>query len=156
MRKSMLIEGLVILGIASAGIIEAMYLITHKEPYTFDEMVGPGSFILFLAVPLLITGLSYIIKNYKKKSSKIEPGFKKQINAKVFGIVLITAMYIYLIGVIGYFLSTIIFFIFAFKFSGVDNWKVNFIVTFVISSCYYIIFVKFSDMVFPKTIFLGF
>lgn len=153
MRKAVLIEGIVLLGIAAASIIEAMYLISHKDPNTVDEIIGPGSYILFLAVPLMITGLSHIIMGYKKKSSKIGPGFRKQIDVKLVGIFLITAVYIYLIGVIGYLLSTVIFFVFAFKLSGVNNWRANFIITFVISFCYYIIFVKCCDLIFPKAIF---
>lgn len=153
MKKTVLIEGIVMLGIASAGIIEAMYVISHKDPNTIDELIGPGSYILFLAVPLMITGLSHIFMEYRKKSRDITLGFRQQIDAKLVGIFFITALYIYLIGVIGYLLSSIIFFIFAFRLSGVNNWRVNFIISFVISGSYYIIFVKICDLIFPKAIF---
>jgi hypothetical protein len=155
-NKAVWVEGIVLLGLASAGIIEAIYLIYNKDPNTVVENVGPGHYVLILAIPLWIAGLFYLISNFRKKFGEIGQGFKKQIDLKVLGIFLITAIYIYLIGMIGYFLSTVLFLILAFKFSGIKNWRVNFAMTFMISICYYIVFIKFCALIFPKPMFLGF
>jgi hypothetical protein len=155
MRKAALIEGIMMLGIASAGIIEAMYIISHRDMNTVDELIGPGSYILFLAVPLMITGLSHLFMEYRKKSSDIKLGSGRQIDVKLVGIFLMTALYIYLIGVIGYLLSSLIFFVIAFKLSGVKSWWNNIMISCVISGSYYIIFVRMCDLIFPKAIFFA-
>jgi hypothetical protein len=103
----------------------------------------------------MITGLSHLFIEYRKKSSDITPGFRQQIDVKLVGIFLITALYIYLIGVIGYLLSSLIFFVFAFKLSEVKSWRNNLIISFVISGSYYIIFVRICDLIFPKAIFFS-
>ncbi|MHB9098940.1 MAG: tripartite tricarboxylate transporter TctB family protein [Syntrophales bacterium] len=155
MRKAVLIEGIVMSALASFGILEAIYIMFHKDPNTVAELVGPGSYILILAVPLLLTGLFHIWREYRKGPTEIAPGFKQQIDGKLIGIFLITSAYIYLIGVIGYLFSSLIFFIFAFKLSGVERWRNNLIISFVLSGLYYVIFVKMCDLIFPRSIFFA-
>jgi len=155
-KKIELFEAMVLMGIASLGIIEAIHLIYNPDPVTVTEDVGPGHFMLFLAVPLLITGLCYLIREYKKQLNNTRSIFDKQLAKKIASFFLITSGYAYFIGVIGYLLSTILYFILAFKLVGVSNWKVNIIVTLIISSSFYIIFVRLCNIIFPKSIFLGF
>jgi len=153
MGKSTLVGGLVMAGMALAGIIEAIHLINNKDPHTFDEMVGPGAFILILAIPLMITSLFFIFMEYRKKSKDVTSKFGQPIDTKLVGIFLVTALYIYLIGIIGYMFSSFIFFVIAFKLSGVNNWKMVCLISIVLSILYYGIFVEFASLSFPKAVF---
>ncbi len=65
---------------------------------------------------------------------------------------LITAGYVYAIGTLGYFISSLMFLVAAFKCAGVTSWRTTLLLAAGFSSGYYVLFVKYCEVIFPKGI----
>lgn len=152
-RRTVLVEGTILIGIGAVSLVEAIRLILQRDAITIHEMIGPDIYVLLLGIGLLATGLLYIWTNYKK----LPPGKNTswswaQIDAKLAGTFLLTSAYVYSIGTLGYFVSSLLFLIAAFKCSGVASWRVTLLLSAAIASGYYILFVEYCEVIFPKGI----
>jgi hypothetical protein len=100
---------------------------------------------------LLATGLLYIRASMAKRPREARPAWSLPgIDKKLAVTFLITAGYIYAIGTLGYFSSSLLFLIAAFKCAGVTSWRTTLLLSVGISSGYYILFVKYCEVIFPK------
>jgi hypothetical protein len=124
----------------------------EKDPLVSDsDMLGPGYYVLALGVFLMITNVNYLIIHAKKRVNlSLESDGTKIVVLKM---IAICAIYALLIGVIGYIVASIIFFFLAYRTSGVRPLYAAAILAFATSSVFYIIFIKYFSMSFPKGLF---
>ena len=155
-KKRVLFEGIFIVIISFIGVYDGIRLILCKDPQGLYDCLGPGSYILILSLGLTITGVAHLLINYRKASSKgVKSTTQKTKNRSMIVIYMVSifSIYVFLINIFGYFLSTILFLLLEFKIAGVKSWKVNIILTLSISIGFYIVFIKYCGMVFPRGIF---
>ncbi len=154
MDKTSLVEGIIVLFLGGVALVESLHLISEKDPTTVYDVVGPGYYILFLSLLLLAAGVAHLAAHLKKKSSLVEKvATDKELRMKMFGMVGMLGLYLVLISVFGYLISTVVFFIAEFKLAGVKSWLTNILLTIAVTACYYFVFIEYCSMVFPRGIF---
>jgi hypothetical protein len=145
------IEGAILMVFGCASVIEATYLMAQREPGAVPESVGPGTYVMGLGVALIITSVVYVGTHWwERADGKDGWWYPAGINSNVIGFFGITAAYVVLIGLVGYLISSLIFFACAFRMAGVLRWRTIGIVTCGMSLAYYVLFVKYCGLIFPK------
>jgi hypothetical protein len=154
MKRTVLIEGilLLVIGLVSAG--EGMHLIVDKDPNIIYDMIGPGYYVLLLSIALMATGVVHLIVNYRKRLIMEKVEVTGEMRRRMISIVAVMAIYTFLIGITGYLVATIVFFLLEFRVIGIKSWRLNVILTIVLTAVYYIVFIRYCDMVFPRGILL--
>jgi putative tricarboxylic transport membrane protein len=136
------------MGISS--IVEGFRLITMKRVQVYD-VLGPGKYNLGLGVVLIILGLLYLISHRRKRFVE-EKAVDKGSRKKMINMIVVLALYSLLINVTGYLLASLVFFVLMFRIVGFKSWLFTGGLSIGISISYYIIFVRWLSMVFPKGI----
>ena len=80
---------------------------------------------------------------------------EKKVNLTVLLMVAIIALYIALVQIIGYPISTPIFFLLIFRAVGVTSWVRNVALTVILSGAYYLLFVHYCGVIFPRGLLFG-
>ena len=152
MTITVLIEGILIIIFGLISIAEGLRLVIDKDPYALYDPLGPGSYILVLGVSLIILGIVHIVINYRKlpKMESVEIG--KGMKIQMLSTIIVLAIYIYLIGIVGYLIATLVFFLSEFRVVGIKSWRNNSILTSILTVTYYAVFIEFCGMVFPRGI----
>lgn len=154
-KRRVWIEGLLLIAISIVSLIESLRLIIYKDPQTLYDVLGPGYYLLALSLGLMITGIFYLIVHLIKlpRMEKKEET-SKEMRFRLFGSFTALGLYLILINFFGYLVSTFIFFVLEFWIIGIKSWLFNIILSIIVSVAYWIVFVKYCSMVFPRG-FLG-
>jgi hypothetical protein len=153
MNRKVLVEGIIFLGLSSLSVIEGLRMIYQQDSLKVLEMFGPDAYILSLGIILLVLGVIHIAVHYREAGPAKE--VKTDVEMRWKAVKLITAVLIYaaLIHAAGYALATPIFFSAAFRIVGVKSWPLNLILSLVLSAVFYMVFVVYCNMTFPRGIF---
>ena len=152
------IEGAVLLGIGLIGSAEGLRLTQNIDPYAISDVLGPGYYIFFLGLILMIAGVTHLFSHYRKTlSMKKEPSDretgKQKTNLTVLYMAVVLVIYLTIINIAGYLVATPIFFLLEFRLAGVKSWSRNVILTLAITTAFYFIFINYCRMVFPPGLF---
>jgi len=151
MRKTVLLEGIFLLIIGFGSCIEALRLTIYKDPRTLYDPVGPGPYLLVLSLCLIATGSYHIYAHRKERGLGMK--IPREHRIRLLAIVGVIALYIFSLHFLGYLIPTIIFFLLEFRIAGVKSWKLNIIISIIVSVCYDLVFIQYCSMVFPRGIF---
>ncbi len=152
MNPKVFIEGILVLVFSLVTMMEGLRLIIHKDPYVLYDPLGPGVYILVLSLGLMAVGIVHVIVNYRKFPGGGKVAASKEMRIQLFISIGILALYILLVDFVGYFVASLTFFLLELRVAGVKSWRTNVILTLILTTVYYVIFVKFFDMVFPQGI----
>lgn len=157
MNMTVWIEGMVLLGTGIISLAEGLRLTRKIDPDAISDVLGPGYYIFFLGLILMITGITYLFINYRKflnmkKGALGRETGKKRVNMIVFYMVVVLIIYLTFINIAGYLVPTLIFFFLEFRLAGVKSWKGNLILTSFVTAVFYIIFIQYCRLVFPHGI----
>lgn len=132
----------ILLGILS--IKEAIKLF----PYGNKLLTGDHTFPGLIGVLLIIAGLILVVKRQQEQPKEELPKGK---TARIM-IFSILSLFIYclLIGIIGYFFSTVITFIFLFKSFGDYGWLFTTVLALVLTTAFYLLFIELLKTPFPS------
>lgn len=153
MARAVLIEGAVLLIVGFVGLIEGLRMYLGRDPHVIIDMVGPDGFLVVVSVALIITGLLHLLVNSRKKLVANWITADREMTMKAVGLAIILGFYILSISIVGFLISSIVFFLLAFRVAGVKSWPVNIFVTLALTGGFYIIFVRYCGMIFPRGIF---
>ncbi len=153
MKKKVFIEGILLLAIGLLGLVEGVRLVTHRDPKTAYDILGPGFYILFLAIAWIAIGIIHLAVNYRKSFDMKMAAVGKEMRIRMIYMVLVFALYIFLIDIVGYIAASVIFFFLEFRAVGIKRWLTNAMLTSGLTITYYIVFVHYCSMVFPRGIF---
>ena len=139
---------LFIVGIMS--IIEGIRLVIAQKLQLYD-VLGPGFYNMGMGFILMIVGGIYFISQSKKISKeKKEGSSSKEYKIKMASMVGILALYIFLMNYIGYFFSSMVFFVLINRIVGFRAWPGNLAVSVAMAVIFYVVFVKWLNMFFPQ------
>jgi hypothetical protein len=152
MNRKISIEAAVLVGIGGLGIWEGLRLNLLPDTQSIHKAIRPGSYILIVGICLVVTGISYFLKHFRqKKSAKIAVG--EAWKGRGVGMLLVLGIYTVLIGVVGYLLASVVFFLLEFRVVGIRSWAQTAGLTVVLVGIYYVVFVYLCSMSFPEGIF---
>lgn len=152
MSIKVLIEGILVLIFGLVVMVEGLRLILYKDPYILYDPLGPGFYILALSLGLMTVGIIHFIGNYRKFPGMGKVAASKKMRIQLFSSIAVLVLYILFVDFVGYLVATFIFFFLELRVAGVNSWRINVILTLVLTIVYYVTFVKLCDMVFPKGI----
>jgi putative tricarboxylic transport membrane protein len=152
-KNRVFIEGFLLLVLSFVALGEALHLIWEKDPQKVYDVLGPGHFILVLSLALMAIGASHLIVNLRKGIVVPRVEVNKEMRNRMIGMALALALYTLVIDFLGYLISTVLFFLLEFRIVGIKSWRSNIMITIVLTAVYYIVFIKYCEMVFPRGIF---
>jgi hypothetical protein len=155
MRIAVFTEGALLLVVSLVGLAEGLRLVIYKDPYTLYDPLGPGFYIIAISIGILTIGIVHLLSHSKKLFALEEMPVDKKMRIKMMSTVAACVIYIFLIRIIGYPLATILFFFLEFRIQGIKSWPGIAVLSLVLSALYYLVFVKYCSMVFPRGIFFN-
>jgi len=153
MKITVLIEGILLLMVGLTGIAEGLRLVIYKDPYTLFDPLGPGFYAIAISIGLMALGMIHLLVNYRKPSEMEMVPVDKKMKIRLMSTVAAYVIYIVLISIVGYLLATIIFFFLEFRVERIKSWPLVAVLSLVLSGLYYLVFVHYCNMVFPRGIF---
>ncbi len=150
MRIRFLIQGMLLLAIGLVSVIEGLRLILYKDPVILYDVLGPGDYILVLGLALITTAFIHIIVNYIKPIKEKVEIVSKKMRLRMISIVVTIIIYTFLIYMTGYLLATFFFLITEFRIIGIRSWRLNLLLTITLTAAFYIIFLQYCGLVFPR------
>jgi putative tricarboxylic transport membrane protein len=146
-RKTTLIEGLLLLILGFGSVIEGIRLDTMERVQLLD-VFGPGRYNILIGFMLIIVGFAHLVSHRSKTDTK-RLVTKDGMRVRMIGMVLVLAVYIFLINIVGYLLASMIFFFLIFRITGFRSWPIIGGLSIGISIISYLIFVYWLHMIFP-------
>jgi putative tricarboxylic transport membrane protein len=129
---------------------ESILLILNKDPKKLYDPMGPGLYVLLLSIAILITSIISLFVKRKKAVIMEKAKLKKRMLKRVISMIVVLILYIYLINIVGYIAATMLFLVLEFSIVNVKFWPNSIILSLIITSGYYYIFVHYCEIVFPK------
>ena len=122
---------------------------------TFHDVIGPDRYLGIVSAGLFICGVCNLIPVLKSRKSPQAKGEEKE-GSQIKQVVLVAFLlfaYTFAIPILGYLLSTFIFFPVIYFIFGVRPWPKIIIVGLITAALFYAIFAYFAEMPLPKGIF---
>lgn len=116
------------------------------------QMMGPGAYISVLSLALMLTGAIHLIVNLRRSVGVERVPVSGIERTRMVGIVVLLCANIFLIELAGYTVALVIFFLAVFRILEVKSWRTNIILSLSLAAVYYVVFVKFCDVIFPPGI----
>jgi hypothetical protein len=154
MGKRIFIEGILLLSVGLAGVAEGLRIARLPQDVHIQDAVGPGFYLFFLGLLLLAVGVAHITVNYKKTATGEKIEADKKMRIKMLLMTATLGAYILIIDVVGYLAASFLFFLLEFRIVEIKSWSKNIISSIALTAFYYVVFVRFCDMVFPVPVFL--
>jgi len=148
MRRSWAEAGL-LLGMGVAAILEGVRLVTQKHPNTLYDVLGPGLYICLLGVALLAAAMAVACGGRTPAPlDRDEPG--ASVSRRMTGTVGVLVGYALLLGVAGYLVATVLFFVAEFRLTGAKSWREAALLGAGYAAVFYLVFVYECNLVFPR------
>lgn len=152
LTRKVLIEGaiLALAGIAAMG--EGYRMVAFKATRSAEDLTGPGRYLFLVGALLALAAASYLWTQYRSteaddpEEEKVED---RVFRHKVLPIILAVAGYTLLIEYIGYFVGSVLFFVFMLRLSG-ESWLRVAAISLAMTALYYVLFIELSGMIFPR------
>ncbi len=147
MGKDLLIATLVVVSLAILGLYEGLRLL--YIPLPFPDPVGPGGYLLFISVLLLICGIGYFCA-YRKRSATADG---KRFSFRTIGesgrLLIVLALYSIAVPIIGYIVATGFFFMIGMRICGEKSWLRSIIISLLLTGGFELLFERFGGIQLP-------
>jgi hypothetical protein len=152
---TLITEMILIAVVGILSMIEGIRLVMAAKLQLYD-VLGPGFYNMGMGFILMIVGVIYFIFQSKEVSKeKKESSSSKEYKIKMASMVGVLALYIILMNYIGYFFSSMLFFILINRIVGFRAWAGNLAVSTAMTVIFYVVFAKWLNMFFPQGVWLG-
>lgn len=153
MNMRVLVEAVLILVVGIGAVIEGIRLAWKMDPDALRDVLGPAYYIVFLGGAVIVTGIVHFLLNQRREITPEDlpsVGLKKRTVATIAAV----AVYIFSLIVFGYGVATFVFFMLIFKIVGIKSWKTTVILSLALTAAYYVVFVHYCNIVFPRGIII--
>lgn len=152
-----LVEGLLVVGLAAMGLFEGLKI--NQNESVLSEPVGPGWYIISLSAMLLICGVFSMyswFRESKRACKSLEEGVKgaERISLShyagpaVIGTLALVA-YTVMLPIVGYLVSTMLFFVFSLRIFGEKPWLRCIVIGILLGLAFYCGFVVLGQVQMP-------
>jgi hypothetical protein len=148
-NRRALIDAGVFAAIGMGCLIEGYRLHVTAALHGLRQELAPGFYILLLGTLLLVTGAIYVVANLRGAAEETQAPANTGGRALV-GILGALVGYALLIGVLGYYLASALFFMAVLALFGVRQWWINPPLALALAGAFHLIFVVYLDIVFPR------
>lgn len=152
MKRAVLIEGILLLAISFVCIAEGIRLITDTDPKAVMDRLGPGFYVLILGIVLVTIGIAHLLVNCREKPDVERSLINREMKVRMITMIMALVVYCLLIDLIGYLVPSVVFFLLEFRIAGVKSWATSVALAFVVTGGFYVIFLKYCNMIFPRGI----
>src|ERR1700741_3667136 len=120
-NRTAVIEGLLVLVLSLVGLGVGFRLFLGVDPHAVPDKLGPGYYIVLVSLALVVTSATYLVTNYRKEEvgAVVEAVVNKELRWRVIYMVLAMVLYIVLLDIVGYAISTAVFFLMQFRIVGI-------------------------------------
>jgi putative tricarboxylic transport membrane protein len=141
--------GILSIGIGSLSIFEGTKLYSMR----MSIMVGDHTFPILIGAILVILGLTFLF-NSQGVEFFIAKLPSKQVKKTIYLSIITMFIYLFLIPILGYLISTFLAVTALFKIFGSFKWLKCLLMSSIFSICLYMIFILWLKMPFPSGIFV--
>ena len=153
--KTFLVELSILMVVGMLSIIEGIRLVIAEKLQLYD-VLGPGFYNIGIGSVLILVGVIYFISQRKSLSaSPKKTASSSEYRMKMASMVSVLAAYILLLDFLGYFISSLLFFILINRIVGFQTWRSNLPVSLAMAIVFYVVFAKWLNMIFPQGIWIG-
>ena len=152
---TLLTELLVIVIVGALSVGDGVRLILKQDLHTQD-VLGPGFYSVGLGAILVIVGFIHFFAgrgkaaNVKNKPLVTQSAEEKAFKKMMISMVVVMIAYIVLMDFVGYLFASVIFFLLINRIVGFRSWLSNLGVTALMTAAFYLIFVSWLGIVFPR------
>jgi hypothetical protein len=154
----LLIECIALLAVGALGLAGGIGSYLRSDARTQSSLLQPGVFVSVLAIALIATAIVYAGLGLRRirAAGAATPGAPDGQGGRralaVYGAVVIYGL---AISVLGYLAATVLFLAAEFRILGVRSWPRIALLTLVVTGVFYLLFVRYGEMVFPRGALLG-
>ncbi len=152
LNRKVFFEVMLCLLLSMISIYEGLNLVVHRDVAATYYGIGPGFYLLIVSLILMGGSVVYFFINRKKSQGEEKTVISREMRMKLITTIANCAIYVLLINILGYLVSTLLFFFLQFRIEGIKSWLRNLVLTFIISLTYYLVFVKYCSLIFPRGI----
>jgi hypothetical protein len=153
--KTFLVELSILMVVGMLSIIEGIRLVIAEKLQLYD-VLGPGFYNIGMGSVLILVGVIYFISERKSFSTfPKKTASSSEYRMKMASMVGVLAAYILLLDFLGYFISSLLFFILINRIVGFQTWRSNLPVSLAMAIVFYVVFAKWLNMIFPQGIWIG-
>lgn len=155
--------GILVALVGLIGLIEGARLSWFQANAVFRDTLGGGYFVLAVSAAIFVCGMITAVSGWRAAAvghdqpvQKTGPGVPRSVVVKVVATISLCVAYLLLIGFTGYLISTVAFFLVAFRVAGVRSWPVIVALSLALSAAFYVIFVMYGGIQFPTGSLINF
>ncbi len=159
--KALLIEVFVVVIIGVFSISEGIRLVLAGKLHKYD-ILGPGFYNVGLGTVLIIAGLIYFVSERKKafrieeKTAVKESTGKSEYTKMMISMIVVMIAYIFMMYLTGYLFASFVFFLLINRIAGFRSWLTNLGVTVLMTASFYLVFVTWMGIIFPRGLLFNF
>jgi hypothetical protein len=159
--KALLSEVLVVVILGVFSVSEGIRLVLEKKLHKFD-ILGPGFYNIGLGSVLIIVGLLYFLSEWKKtapiedRKAVTQTPEKSKYTKMMISMIAVMIAYIFLMYLTGYLLSSLVFFFLINRIAGFRSWVTTVGATVLMTAAFYLVFVMWMGIIFPRGLLLHF
>ncbi len=159
--KALLNEVFIVAILGVFSITEGVRLVLAEKLHKHD-ILGPGFYNVGLGSVLVIVGLIYFVSERKKaarieEKSAVKPSTgKSEYKKMMMSMIAVMIAYIFLMYLAGYLFSSLVFFFLINRIAGFRSWLTNVGVTVLMTASFYLVFVKWMGIIFPRGLLFNF
>lgn len=159
--KALLIEVFVVVIVGVFSISEGIRLVLAGKLHKYD-ILGPGFYNVGLGTVLIIAGLIYFVSERKKAFRVEEKAAVKQSTGKseytkmMISMIVVMIAYIFMMYLTGYLFASFVFFLLINRIAGFRSWLTNLGVTVLMTASFYLVFVTWMGIIFPRGLLFNF
>lgn len=154
-KRLVLTESLVISMMGVVGVFEGVRLLGKVQIQA--EPIGPAWYVIFVSGFLLACGLIYAVKEMTRFAEEKRIPFGEESAGEpsplgVGGIIIpagVFTAYIFLLPILGYVISTLLFFPFALRTFGEKSWIRSILISVILTAVFYVGFARVAEVVLP-------
>lgn len=148
MNKKVFTEGMVIFIVGVVTFIEGVRL-TIMEKIQLYDVFGPGNYTIGIGSCLVILSIIYILSHCRDMTEQAEI-LDRELKNRLLSMIGLLAIYAILMNLVGYLLSTLLFFLLIFRVAGFKSWPVIVMTSVGVTGFLYIVFQHWLRMPLPR------
>jgi hypothetical protein len=159
--KTLLTEIFVVVLLGVFSISEGIRLVLAAKLHQYD-ILGPGFYNIGLGSVLIIVSLISFVSERKKafrpagKAAATQSSAKSEYQKKMISMIALMIAYIFLMQLAGYLFASLVFFFVINRIVGFRSWLTSIGVTVLMTASFYLVFVTWMGIIFPRGVLFNF